>query len=369
MHTHKPSPDITTACAVFFLLCCGWLIFANAFRGTGWDYSQFYIAGSIPLESLYDRDVYEGFASRELAPVGVTYFPPYVRPAVFALPLKAFSPLSFFTARAVFFALQFVCYLVVLRLSFQRFGARVGILPLFALSYPALMGIITGQDPHTIALLAFGGLLLLEKNRDVVAGLLWSLCLYKFNLSLGLPLLLLVRGRYRALGSFVAGGAVLAGGSMLLAPPSEYLALLGDIERYTIEFSPANGIGLRAIALTLGIDWLYPAGAALVCGSGVVLLRRASLPVAYVLAILGSAVCSYHVNWYDAAILTPCFVFLLADGRNAVRWLPLALLAAFPLWPRSFWIACLLTALWAVVAVVEWQRGGLERGGPQAGAV
>ena len=86
MTAGKPSTDTATALAAFFLMCCGWLIFANVFRGTGWDYAQFYIAGSIPIHSIYDRAVFEEFARDELEPQGTSYFPPYVRPAVFALP-------------------------------------------------------------------------------------------------------------------------------------------------------------------------------------------------------------------------------------------------------------------------------------------
>ena len=68
------------------------------YSDTGWDFSQFYIAASIPTDSLYDRATYEQFGMDELAPLGVNYYPPYVRPAVFALPLKLLALFSYRSA-------------------------------------------------------------------------------------------------------------------------------------------------------------------------------------------------------------------------------------------------------------------------------
>ena len=93
MTSAKPASGVVTASGGFLMLRGGWLIFANVYRGMGWGFSQFYIAGSILIESLYDRVVFEEFANRELKPLGVNYFPPYVRPAVFALPLGTLAPL------------------------------------------------------------------------------------------------------------------------------------------------------------------------------------------------------------------------------------------------------------------------------------
>lgn len=354
MPSSKPTKAVAIASAVVFLLLCGaWGWFATIFPETGWDFSQFYITASIPLSSIYDRAVYEQFAVEALTPLGVDYFPPYVRPAVFALPLKLLAPFSFSAARGIFFAVQFGFFVGTLWLAFRRFHLPWDLLPVFGLFYPALMGIITGQDPHTLAFLAFSGFLLLEKDHDLAAGLVWALCLYKFNLILGLPLLLLVRGRFKALGGFILGGAVLAAVSALLAPPSEYLTLLGSIENYTISFTPDRMIGLRGLAYSWELPWLYPAAALVVLCVSAVLIKRVALPAAFTLAVLGSMLCSYHVNWYDAAVLTPCIAYLMAEAPAPLRILPLVLLVAFPLWAFSFWIACVLTILWICFAVVH----------------
>lgn len=335
--------------AAFFLICGGWAFFAKHYPNMGWDFSQFYIAASLPIDSLYDRAAYELFAKTELAPLGVNYYPPYVRPAVFALPMKLLAPLSYRSAEGLFFAMQFVLYLVTLWLSFRRFHLPHHLLPAFALFQPAMLGIITGQDPHTLTLLIFSGFLLLEGDHDVAAGLVWSLCLYKFNLVLGLPLLLLLRARWKALGAFAAGGVALASASIALAPASEYLTLLGNIEAYTVNFTPEQMIGLRRLAHAANMPLLYPATALVVLGLSVRPIQRAPLPAAFTIAVLGSALCSYHVNWYDAAILTPCFVHILAEKRSVLRFVVLALVGVVQLWELLQWVACGLLLLWAGV--------------------
>jgi len=247
----------------------------------------------------------------------------------------------------LFFAIQFALYLVTLWLAFRRFDLPWDLMPVFALFYPALMGIVTGQDPHTLALLMFSGFLLLENDRDVAAGLVWALCLYKFNLALGLPLLLLVRARWKALGAFAAGGAGLAAASLAIAPASEYLTLLGAIDNYTINFTPEQMIGLRGLAHAAETPSLYPVAALVVAGLSVAHIRRTTLPAAFALAVLGSMLCSYHVNWYDAAILTPCFAFIMSEKRGLLKLLPLAPIGFLPLWLFPQWIACGLLLLWA----------------------
>ena len=347
MSTRKPTRAVTIASvAVFFLMCGAWGFFAKVFPETGWDFSQFYIAGSIPLDSLYDRATYEQFGKDELAPLGVNYYPPYVRPAIFAVPLKLLAFFSYRNAEILFFAIQFALYLVTLWLAFRRFDLPRHLLPAFALFQPALMGIVTGQDPHTLALLVFSGFLLLESDHDVAAGLVWALCLYKFNLVLGLPLLLLVRARWRALGAFSAGGAVLAAISIALAPANEYLTLLGSIESYTINFTPEQMIGLRNLAYAVDMPPLYPVAALVVAGLSVASIRKATLPAAFTIAVLGSVLCSYHINWYDAAILTPCFAYILSEKPGYLKFLALALIVVLRLWSLPHWIGCGLLLLW-----------------------
>ena len=59
-----------------------------------------------------------------------------------------------------------------------------------------------------LALLVLAGFLLLEREQDAMAGAVWALCLYKFNLILWLPLLLLLRGKKLALAAMAGTGVI-----------------------------------------------------------------------------------------------------------------------------------------------------------------
>ena len=345
--------SILSACsiAIFLGICTAWAYFGGIFPETGWDFPQFYIAGSIPIKSLYDQTVFASWGRQALGDLGVDYFPPYVRPAVFSLPLRLLALFPYQAALILFFTFQFVCFCVCLFLVFRRFALPVDLLPIFGLFYPALMGIVTGQDPHVLALLVFAGFLLLEKGRDAAAGAVWALCLYKFNLILWLPLLLIARRRWIALGGFAAVGALLAVASALLSPPESYLALLRNIEQYTIAFSPERMIGLRGLVHQLG--WpplLYPLGCAVLLGLGIPLLRKLPLPEAFQLAVVGSILCSYHVNWYDGVLVMLPLAVALSRGSAVSKALAVILLTLFPLWTMPHFIAATLLVLWIVLA-------------------
>ena len=347
---------LVVSIVVFLIFVGGWTAFAANFPQTGWDFPQFYIAGSLPIDEIYDRAEYEAFANEHLAPLGVEYFPPYVRPAVFATPLEALALLPYEVAVLAFFTLQFLCFCTTLYLLLRRFGLTADLLPIFALFYPAMFGIITGQDAHGLTLLAVAGFLLLERGRDVAGGVVWGLCFYKFNLILWLPVLLLVKARKAALGSMAATGALLALASVALAPAGEYIALLQTIESYTIGFSAAKMIGLRGIAATAGLEAAYPVLAVLLLALGVVVMKRLPLDRAFALALTGSLLCSYHVNWYDGVLLLPAITLLLAQGSLPAKILSIGLLAAFPLWPKTHWIAAAIVALWALQAIPAFWR-------------
>ena len=349
-------PVVVGSIIVFLILVGVWTSFATHFPPTGWDFPQFYIAGSLPIDQIYDRAEYEAFGSEHLGPLGIEYFPPYVRPAVFAAPLKALTLLPYNWAMWTFFAIQFLCYCATLYLLFQRFGFAFALLPIFALFHPAMFGIVSGQDPHGLTLLVVVGFLLLERGRDVAGGIVWGLCVYKFNLLLWLPVLLLIKGRRGALSSMAATGALLALASVALAPAGEYIALLQTIESYTVSFSAAEMIGLRGLSIRAGFEAAYPILAVLLLALGVVVMKRLPLDCAFALALTGSLLCSYHVNWYDGVLLLPAITLLLAQGSLPAKILSIGLLAAFPLWPKTHWIAAAIVALWALQAIPAFWR-------------
>jgi hypothetical protein len=171
------------------------------------------------------------------------------------------------------------------------------------LFYPAMMGIITGQDIFAVTLIATTGLVALANGQDRLAGILLGLTTYKYNLLLFVPMLLILRRRWTALAAWAATAGAMTTASILLAPPSEYVALLRNIESYTIGFAPATMIGFRGLAHMLGAPVLYPMLACATVVLGSVAMLRLPLVDAFYAGQLTALLAGYHVTWYDAALV------------------------------------------------------------------
>ncbi len=300
------------------------------FSQTGWDFTQFYIAGNIAPASLYDQDAFRQFG-RSLEPLGIRYYPPYVRPSVFALPLRLVMWMPYWPAFTVWAALHFACYALALYLLHRHFRFPPWLMIGFGLFYPAMFGVVTGQDSNAVLLLMAVALGLLQSGKQALAGVALGLAVYKFNLFLLLPVFLLVQKRYRALAWFCGTAAVLAAASLLIAPPASYLALLGSIQKYTIGFEPARMLGLRATAYALQAPYLYPAFALAVAALCTLAFRHLPVAESFCVMVMGSLLCAYHVNWYDGAVLAiPCVVAFTRPG--VMRRIPAAALLLAPVW-------------------------------------
>ena len=343
------------AACLFAILGAGWIRFGAAFSQTGWDFPQFYIAARIPAHALYDPAVFQAAGRKLLAAEGVTYFPPYVRPAVFSLPLRLLLWPPYRAAFLAWMGVQAVFLITSLVLLWRRFPKVPALLVGgLGLLFPAMFGIITGQDPHTELLLLTLGFVLLSAGIGPAAGAVLGLAVYKFNLVLFVPVFLLVRRQYTALAWFAGVAAALGAGSALLASPASYLDLLAHIQRYTIGFGPEGMIGLRSVAYALGapaLYWLMAAAAAVV---GIRAMRLLPAPEAFSVAVLTSLVCAWHVNWYDAALLAiPIMIAFRAPAALLRKIAGVAMLAA-PVWiflPRvstlllvAFWLAFVFAA-------------------------
>ena len=332
----------------FFVCCCGWFWLGIEFEQTGWDFTGFYIAGHVPLESLYDQTVVHEYGRRLLEPLGVEYYPPYVRPAVFSLLLRTVTWLPYWQAFTVWAAAQFVAYLLAIYLLFQRFRPANEILVGFGLFYPAMLGIITGQDSVGVALLLSAGLLLLLDDKPMAAGLVLALCLYKFNLVFLIPVVLLIKKQFRVLGWFCVGGAVLAAASILLSPADQYLDLLQNIPKYTAQYEPGRTmIGFRSLSYAAGLPEMYYVLAALAAAFTVWAASRLPLTEAFCAALVGSTLCGFHVAWYDGVCLLVPIIVALAGRSRAAMFSSGLLLFLFPVWPYSpAIISLLILILW-----------------------
>jgi hypothetical protein len=255
-----------------------------------------------------------------------------VRPAIFSLPLRLMMWLPYWTAYVLFAGLQFACYLTAVYLLWQRFAFPMELLVGFGLFYPGMMGIVTGQDSNGLALMLAAGLILLLDERQKAAGIVLALCLYKFNITLLLPVLLLVNKKYEALKWFCGAGALLATGSALVSPPAQYITLLRTIPQYTIGFSAEKMIGLRSLAESLDLPWLFYVFAALTAAGCIWAMRRLPLAEGFCVAVLGALLCAYHVNWYDGAIVLVPMIVAFGSDAKLPKIVTAPLLFFFPLW-------------------------------------
>lgn len=333
----KTDKAVVTLSLIAFLGCCaGWLWLAIGSDGTGWDFTGFYLAGQVPLSSLYDQEVFQETGRRLLAPIGIDYYPPYVRPAVFAIPLRLFTFLPYWNAYWVFAALQFVFYVAAIYLLWKQFRFPVELVVGFGFFYPGMMSIVTGHDPNVEALLATVGLLLLLSKKPAAAGLVLSLALYKFNLVFLIPLMLLIKKQYRAFAYMAGGGIALALASALLVSPTAYLELLPNIPKYTAGYEPAKTmIGFRSLAYWLGAPNLYYPLAFTGVAFCLFAIRKAPLTEAYCIALAGSMLCGFHVAWYDGVCLIVPMTVVLARNSKPAAFTSALLLFLFPVWPVS----------------------------------
>ena len=301
-----------------------WLLIAIRSSLTDWDFTQFYIAAHLPVSSLYSRSAFIAFGQQFLAPIGVKYYPPFVRPAVFSLALKPLALFSYWHAYWIWAAAGLASYLAALLILFRRLKLPTHLLPWFALFFPSMFGLITGQDANVYLLVLVCALLLIVSGKEIAGGFLLALCVYKFNLIIFLPLVLLFKASWKSLLSFSAGALAAALASAALVPPPKYLALLHSIPRETIGFIPG---GIRGLAIRAGHPgWYFPV-AAIGAAACIYLIWKLPLLEAFCVALTGSLLLAYHVTWYDCALLV--FPVAVACARLAARTRAVALTLLF----------------------------------------
>jgi hypothetical protein len=335
------------ALGLVFLLSLAYLQRERAFKGQN-DFVQLYAGAKLAgTPDLYSRPAnlsliksIQGFTMETVV---------YTRPPFYAALLRPLAVLPYRLAYSVFSlaTLAGILWFVV------RFSRECPSLPFFAaFSIPLLAALCNGQDtPFLLAILG-GSVLLTRRKKEFLAGLVLSLCAIKFHLFLFIPILLLVKKRWRILGGAASGTALLAGLGMLVSGVGairQYVAVLRDPWINPSAGGMPNLHGLVAVLhgdarlemllsaavllAFLGIaqrseNYEFLFAASLVCGllvsfhSGVaddVVL----LPV-FVMAAAGSA--SEPLRASAALILTPIPYFMELAGAPYSAFLPVALL-------------------------------------------
>ena len=319
----------------------------------GWlDFSAFYAAGSLAFTpQVTDLVPITAFQVEHGLPIT-----PFVYPAGMALPYALLAALPYGVAAALHAALMagLLVLATVLWADIVGLPRRWAVLGALAWA-PAAAGVASGQNSSVALVLIVLATGALVRRRDAVAGALTGILAYKPQLAAPVAGMLLLRGRWTALGGVAvmllaqyALGMVATGGRV-----DWPVGWLQSVQAYQEADLLANGWqaislpGLAArLALTTGLPWLTLVGYAVAAAVIVVCipaLRRAAWPDAMALAAALGLLISPHAWVYDATLLLPALGVLAA--RAAARGWP---------WRDRWWLAAAfgIALTWALGGVV-----------------
>jgi alpha-1,2-mannosyltransferase len=309
-----------------------WVIKAVSSPQTGWDFPVFYIAARLPAGMLYDRVAFAAVWKRDLAPLGVPHWAAYIRPPAFALLLHPLGSVPYAHALWSWMFAGVCAYLASVGLLIRKLHLHAFFYPLCVAFFPAMAGIMSGQD-NAIYLLAFvAALILFDRGLDVLAGAVLVICLCKFHLVVFIPVLLVAQKRYMAMLSFTLGAICTGAVSFALTPFGDYVSAIENAQSYTAGFYP---VGLRGFSMAIGQPWSYGVLAVVVGALCCWLIFVLPLLDSMCVAITGALLLSPYIAWYDSTLLIIPLAVLAARGRPAVKWTSIALLTAIPAWEHG----------------------------------
>jgi hypothetical protein len=317
---------------LFAIQCFGWLtFFPNALRGHA-DFRQLYAAGYMVRTGhageLYDYQAQKN-AQDSLVATGDRALP-FIRPAYQALLFVPFSLLPYRAAYLAFLGVN----LILLALAFWLLRAKLtnlavawSILPVFVflVFYPVALALMQGQDSILLLALLAAALVSLDRGRDLTAGAMVALGLFKLQIVIPIAVLFLLWRRWRFTGGFVLSGLVLALVSMWtvgLAQTSLFVRAMlsvGGVAGNQISFPlrvsiMANLRGLISGLTNSGLtnSWLSTAGtqALTFAASAAVLIalvvfapRKLHPENQFILAITASVLVSYYLFIHDLSVM------------------------------------------------------------------
>jgi len=240
-------------------------------------------------------------------------------------------------------------------------------------SWPLLWSLPQGQDVALVLLfMGAGSWAMYVRKNWWLAGLLFSLCLIKFNLLLLCPLLIMGkigRRKWRLAAGFLAGSACLAGISFLVSGPGwprQYVSLIfNPMASPASEWMP----NLHGLMVNLHggrvLEFLLSLG---VTGMVCWVVRHRPFSAAAAATIVGSLLLSQHAYIHDCAILIPALLTLIRPASgDMVRICALLLLIPVP-YQMSFYresgtvLGVLLLVLMAAVTWTSSSRRALATG-------
>lgn len=187
------SLPISVAALAIGLVCLAGIVFGVCMGSAvpSVDYNQFYSASKL----VGTGQSYNWPALQALETVRTVRIPTARLPIVlFGHKLLAWMPYA--AARTIWFGLSVAAFLTAGLLWPGLPGGQLCVAACW--SIPVACVLAFGQDVAFWVLAFALGLALLQRRKDGAAGLVLSLCICKFHLAVGLPVMLLAQRRYRA---------------------------------------------------------------------------------------------------------------------------------------------------------------------------
>jgi len=307
----------------------GWLFFLpGALHGYA-DFRHLYTAGfmvrSGHAHELYDYDTQKSFQDALVSREEIAM--PFNHLAYEALLFIPFSLLPYRTAYCAFLAVNLVLLAISFRLLRPRLDNLAGVwrwLPaaMFLGFLPIAAALMHGQDSILLLTLLAAAVVALGQGRELTAGVLVGLGLFKFQIVIPIALLFLAWRRWRFSAGFALSGAVVGAGSLWLVGRAQVvvysrslisMSVSGShLDRFRYGIYPGVMPNLRGLISGLAgphlpVFWIQAATFAL---SGLTLLWvktrapwRQQGANALLLAITAGAVVSYHLYIHDMSVL------------------------------------------------------------------
>lgn len=190
---------------------------------------------------------------------------------------------------------------------------------------PVAANLANGQDVAYVLLWAAIAASLVQRGRNVGAGLILALCAAKLHLCLFLPVLIVARRMWRLGAGFAAGGAFLLAVSFLAAGPGWPAAWLQSIRSPIV--SPNIGKSSLVAFVAEGVRgpalWVIVSVLTLLLGAIVYrLARRNSFVFGLAAALAAGPIVAFHVYMQDYLLTLPLLLTMaseFADRRNPAR--------------------------------------------------
>ncbi len=368
------------------------------------DFTGYYTAATAVIRGsgahLYDLDLQRQLQGEIIFPhrfeVGGVL--PFQYPPFAVLP---FLPLAMLPIRFAYYLWAvlnlglFVAALAILSRSVPRLASATGLRTLLWLSsfsfLPLLSALMLGQLSVLVLLFYVSGFALLRRGRDVEAGLALAMVSVKPQLLIVVPLVLLSRGRWKALAGMAAGVSALVGLSLVLVGPFDAGQFLA-INLETAGWLPPS-LNLTLFGLFSGLLRPWPVAilpVTLAMDVLILLLLWLSwrgewrpdsplFPLRLALLLLATVAVAPHLYAHDLVLLVPVAFYvadyLLSTGANGRELMRAKLLAAvvfaavlvdsyplltLPLRPLFLAVMAAGGAILLVVGKKTSPRGGLD---------